>query len=180
MLLEKRFKKHGVLPRVLEGTDCSSSCHPEFRYKTEFQSYEPEFDYSKILEIEEKINKIKWFQTANSSIFLLSSNDKTIKFWKVISHDSSLLVRCRRTYAYAHDYHINSISNNSDGETFISTDDLRINLWNFEIKKVITTAEFHHSHCSNKREKMKYRLTSNNNLASFDYQMPTQEVIICG
>ena len=29
--------------------------------------------------------------------------------------------------------HINSISINSDQETFISADDLRINLWNHEI-----------------------------------------------
>ncbi|XLS70396.1 hypothetical protein HN51_027261 [Arachis hypogaea] len=34
------------------------------------------------LEIEEKINKIKWCQTANGALFLLSTNDKTIKFWK--------------------------------------------------------------------------------------------------
>ncbi|KAL4583356.1 hypothetical protein LXL04_007926 [Taraxacum kok-saghyz] len=162
---------HGVHRRVLEGMDCSSSRHPEYRYKTEFQSHEPEFDYLKSLEIEEKINKIKWCQTSNSSLFLLSTNDKTIKFWKVqekkikkicnfnldptkqlrngficssnastslrlpmvTSHDTSLLARCRRTFAHAHDYHINSISNNSDGETFISADSLRINLWNLEI-----------------------------------------------
>ncbi|KAF3486121.1 hypothetical protein F2Q69_00052662 [Brassica cretica] len=51
----------------------------------------------------------------------------------VTSHESSLVARCRRVYSHAHDYHINSISNNSDGETFISADDLRINLWNLEI-----------------------------------------------
>lgn len=33
----------------------------------------------------------------------------------------------------AHTYHINSISPNSDGETYISADDLRINLWNLDI-----------------------------------------------
>ncbi|KVI10912.1 Protein phosphatase 2A, regulatory subunit PR55 [Cynara cardunculus var. scolymus] len=54
------------------------SRHPEFRYKTEFQIHEPKFDYLKSLEIEVKINKIRWFQTANSAIFLLSTNDKTI------------------------------------------------------------------------------------------------------
>ena len=32
----------------------------EFRYLTEFQSHEPEFDYLKSLEIEEKINTLKW------------------------------------------------------------------------------------------------------------------------
>ncbi|CAG7896606.1 unnamed protein product, partial [Brassica rapa] len=163
------------------------------------------FDYLKSLEIEEKINKIRWCQTANGALFLLSTNDKTIKFWKVqdkkikkicdvnsdlsrtvvngevpeanssslrlpvivvTSHESSPVARCRRVYSHAHDYHINSISNNSDGETFISADDLRINLWNLEItnqsfnivdvkpekmedlSEVITSAEFHPTHCN--------------------------------
>jgi len=39
----------------------------------------------------------------------------------------------RKIYANAHAYHINSISVNSDGETYISADDLRINLWNLNI-----------------------------------------------
>nr|POF18780.1 isoform 2 of serine/threonine protein phosphatase 2a 55 kda regulatory subunit b beta isoform [Quercus suber] len=186
-------KDHGGSRRDLERLDYLIGRHPEFRYKTEFQSHEPEFDYLKSLEIEEKINKIRWCQTANGALFLLSTNDKTIKFWKVqekkikkisdmnldsskavgncsvassTSHETSLVARCRRVYAHAHDYHINSISNNSDGETFISADDLRINLWNLEISnqsfnivdvkpanmedltEVITSAEFHPSHCN--------------------------------
>lgn len=66
----------------------------------------------------------------------------------------------------AHAYHINSISINSDGETYISADDLRINLWNLdvsdqsfnivdikpvnmeELTEVITAAEFHPLHCN--------------------------------
>ncbi|KAL3631978.1 Serine/threonine protein phosphatase 2A 55 kDa regulatory subunit B beta isoform [Castilleja foliolosa] len=228
-------KEHGGNRKDLERTDYPVSRHPEFRYKTEFQSHEPEFDYLKSLEIEEKINKIRWCQGANGALFLLSTNDKTIKFWKVqekkvkklsdmnvdpsktsgngivasssaspspkpslanggypdrssynslselsfppggipslrlpvvTSSETSLLARCRRVYAHAHDYHINSISNNSDGETFISADDLRLNLWNLEISnqsfnivdvkptnmedltEVITSAEFHPTHCN--------------------------------
>ncbi|XP_010479665.1 PREDICTED: serine/threonine protein phosphatase 2A 55 kDa regulatory subunit B alpha isoform isoform X2 [Camelina sativa] len=207
----------GGTRRDLEETDYPLR-HPEFRYKTEFQSHDPEFDYLKSLEIEEKINKIRWCQTANGALFLLSTNDKTIKFWKVqdkkikkicdmnsdpsrtvgngtvaspcfvnggvpevnsspggisslrlpvvTSHESSPVARCRKVYAHAHDYHINSISNNSDGETFLSADDLRINLWNMEINnqsfnivdvkpakmedlsEVITSAEFHPTHCN--------------------------------
>ena len=69
-------------------------------------------------------------------------------------------------YANAHAYHINSLSVNSDGETFISADDLRINLWHLEstqqsfnivdikptnmedLSEVITAAEFHPVHCN--------------------------------
>ncbi len=39
----------------------------------------------------------------------------------------------RRVYANAHTYHVNSVSVNSDQETFLSADDLRINLWHLDI-----------------------------------------------
>jgi serine/threonine-protein phosphatase 2A regulatory subunit B len=47
--------------------------------------------------------------------------------------DSQRTAVPRRIFANAHAYHINSISLNTDGETFISADDLRINLWNLQI-----------------------------------------------
>ncbi|KAM7254548.1 hypothetical protein ACFE04_003928 [Oxalis oulophora] len=117
---------HDESRKDLEKMDYTVTKHPEFRYKTEFQSHEPE----------------------------------------VNSYEAGPMARCRRVYAHAHDYHINSISNNSDGETFISADDLRINLWNLEISnqsfnivdvkpanmedltEVITSAEFHPTHCN--------------------------------
>ncbi len=39
----------------------------------------------------------------------------------------------RKVYSNAHAYHIHSITVNSDQETYISSDDLRINLWNLNI-----------------------------------------------
>jgi serine/threonine-protein phosphatase 2A regulatory subunit B len=115
--------------------------------------------------------------------------DKTIKLWKIgqkkIRHalhsprkrgdltipalgKSHAVLRAtpRRTYANAHAYHINSISLNSDEETFISSDDLRINWWHHEIcdrsfnivdikptnmeelTEVITSTRFHPNHCN--------------------------------
>ncbi|XP_011624985.1 serine/threonine protein phosphatase 2A 55 kDa regulatory subunit B beta isoform isoform X1 [Amborella trichopoda] len=233
VLFERADGRDRTCRKELERLDHPITKHPEFRYKTEFQSHEPEFDYLKSLEIEEKINKVQWCEMANGTLFLLSTNDKTIKYWKVqekkvkkicemnlesapvrngyvagtagalnpkicaanggspqrhhnypdfvfppggipslhlpvvvVSHEKNVVPRCRRVYAHAHDYHINSISNNSDGETFISADDLRINLWNLEISdqsfnivdvkpanmedltEVITSAEFHPTHCN--------------------------------
>lgn len=46
----------------------------EYKFYTEFQSHEPEFDYLKSLEIEEKINKIRWCKRQNAAHFLLSTN----------------------------------------------------------------------------------------------------------
>lgn len=166
-----------------------------------FQSHEPEFDYLKSLEIEEKINKIKWLKRKNQAHFLLSTNDKTIKLWKIQERDrrvegynlkeengtslmldaanvtslrvpvirpTELVVEAspRKIFANAHTYHVNSISVNSDDETYMSADDLRINLWNLEITnqsfnivdikpanmedltEVITAAEFHPIDCN--------------------------------
>eukprot|EP00964_Phaeocystis_antarctica_P134319 scaffold98576_cov59-Phaeocystis_antarctica.AAC.1 len=55
----------------------------EYRFYCEFQSHEPEFDYLKSLEIEERINKIRWCKGRAGPLFLLSTNDKTIKLWKI-------------------------------------------------------------------------------------------------
>jgi len=181
---------------LFERNDGKKGC--EYKFYTEFQSHEPEFDYLKSLEIEEKINKIKWCKRQNAAHFLLSTNDKTIKLWKVFEkslkvvaennlndgarpqngriqqlklpklthHDTIIAAVPRKVYANAHAYHINSISINSDGETYISADDLRINLWNLnisdqsfnivdikpvnmeELTEVITAAEFHPIHCN--------------------------------
>eukprot|EP00052_Salpingoeca_macrocollata_P028245 m.271779 g.271779 ORF g.271779 m.271779 type:complete len:450 (+) comp22839_c1_seq7:128-1477(+) len=172
----------------------------EYRFFTEFQSHEPEFDYLKSLEIEEKINQIRWLKRKNAAHFLLTTNDKTIKLWKVHNKQfwvetgmnmfdprggprdptsiTSLRVpslhrlearteaRIKRVYANAHTYHINSVSVNSDDETYLSADDLRINLWNLavndqsfnivdikpanmeELTEVITSAQFHPQHCN--------------------------------
>uniref|UniRef100_A0AAX7UHV2 Serine/threonine-protein phosphatase 2A 55 kDa regulatory subunit B n=1 Tax=Astatotilapia calliptera TaxID=8154 RepID=A0AAX7UHV2_ASTCA len=179
----------------------------EYNVYSTFQSHEPEFDYLKSLEIEEKINKIKWLPQQNAAYFLLSTNAQlsewskepiiyhwiitTLKNLKLIFlflhiclHYFTFSLKCslqvpvlqpmdlmveataRRVFSNAHTYHINSISVNSDLQTFISTDDLRINLWNLEITdrsfnivdikpanmeeltEVITSAEFHPQECN--------------------------------
>ncbi|KAJ7897723.1 protein phosphatase 2A regulatory B subunit [Mycena olivaceomarginata] len=161
--------------------------------------HEPEFDY---LKIKEKINKIRWCGRQNSAHLLLSTNDKTIKLWKVfektlkvvsetkhydaqagrarptpaarhhlrlprsVAQETIVAAVPRKVYANAHAYHIHSLAPNSDGETYISADDLRINLWNLEVggqsfnivdlkptnmeelTEVITTAAFHPSQCN--------------------------------
>jgi serine/threonine-protein phosphatase 2A regulatory subunit B len=93
-------------------------------------------------------------------------NAGDLKLPRLTHHDTVVAAVPRKTYANAHAYHINSISVNSDGETFISSDDLRINLWNLniqdqsfnivdikpanmeELTEVITAAEFHPMSCN--------------------------------
>lgn len=169
--------------RRANGVDAMNGSDMQYRFLTEFQSHEPEFDYLKSLEIEEKINSLRWCKGSAGCKMLLSTNDKTIKLWKIygkkiktVSHmnlDSSqraqacagpysldgaagpgslpypiierlrlpIMSTCdqvvtattKRTYSNAHAYDIKSIAPNSDGETFLSCDDLRVNLWNLNI-----------------------------------------------
>jgi len=160
-----------------------------FQFYTQFESHESEFDCLTSLEIEEKISTVKWARNLyrNNSRLLFTSNDKTIKLWRMyekkekklklslkelkIADDSldhgkcSPSVQLRRIFGNAHTYNINSISMCSDGELFISADDLRVNLWNIEnnkesftvvdtkptnmeeLNEVITGAEFHPTEC---------------------------------
>jgi len=46
----------------------------EYKVYCTFQSHEPEFDYLKSLEIEEKINALQWLRRSNPAHFLLSTN----------------------------------------------------------------------------------------------------------
>lgn len=171
-----------------------------YKKMTEFQSHEREFDYLKSMEIEERVNQVKWFQSESSSLNLLSTNDKQIKLWSIKNSKAKNITNfnfrpnmnvrppttsealglsmnkkkmldrkgnglsvnmivnsqiqsggslkkttyeslrvpcisnveyvtnavCRRSYANGHLYHIHSIDINTDGETFISADDLHL------------------------------------------------------
>jgi len=158
-----------------------------YKFWSQFESHHPEFDFLTSLEIEEKINKIRWVRSKYGfgARLLLSTNDKTIKLWRLqekrprkakiqlreLSDDTppsspdpvmtSVGAHLRKTFANAHAYNVNSLSLCSDGELFISSDDLRINLWNLEnsseaftildtkptnmseLSEVITSSEFH-------------------------------------
>ncbi len=46
-----------------------------------------------------------------------------------------IIAQNKHIYGHAHSFNIHSLSCFSDGETFLSADDLRINLWNLEIDK---------------------------------------------
>ena len=58
---------------------------------------------------------------------------QALRFPKLYTTGSVIAATNKRAYANAHAYHINSLSVNPDGETFLSADDLRINLWNLEV-----------------------------------------------
>ncbi|KAL0221964.1 hypothetical protein RCL1_001818 [Eukaryota sp. TZLM3-RCL] len=187
-----------LFKRAADAKSRRSVRNVEYKYYAEFQSHQAEFDYLRSLEIDERINKICWLPQQNNSTLLLTTNDKTIKLWKVqdkvskritYERDSYINTRsrsssqplrvpqlvpegvspsssCKRVFANAHAYSINSLSLNIDGDTFLSADDLRIHLWHLgdnseafsmvdikpdnmeELSEVITTASCSPAHCN--------------------------------
>lgn len=129
----------------------SLTCIPHFQ----FQAFEVEFDFLKSLDIESKINQVRFYEIPNK-VALLTANDRTIKLWKISDRyehagdsvkalkqgkslrlpkkkgASTATAKASRLYKNAHAYHINSLDICSDAATFLSADDLRINLWNIE------------------------------------------------
>uniref|UniRef100_A0AAZ3PZC3 Protein phosphatase 2 regulatory subunit Balpha n=1 Tax=Oncorhynchus tshawytscha TaxID=74940 RepID=A0AAZ3PZC3_ONCTS len=75
-------------------------CRGEYNVYSTFQSHEPEFDYLKSLEIEEKINKIRWLPQKNAAQFLLSTNGEgsteiqTCQHARILRTNYALLCPC--------------------------------------------------------------------------------------
>lgn len=53
---------------------------PQYRVWTQFQSHESEFDYLKSMEIEEKINQIRWCRQTTSAYRLISTMTRPSKY----------------------------------------------------------------------------------------------------
>lgn len=49
----------------------------------QFQSHDPDFDYLKSVEIEEKINQIKFLPQINNNLFILSTNGTLMDFMSI-------------------------------------------------------------------------------------------------
>jgi serine/threonine-protein phosphatase 2A regulatory subunit B len=55
----------------------------DYRYCTEIQSHEPEFDHLKSIELDEKVNSLEFVNNKNGALQFLSTNDRVIKLWRV-------------------------------------------------------------------------------------------------
>jgi serine/threonine-protein phosphatase 2A regulatory subunit B len=157
-----------ILFKKAQSAAKGSSKAIDYSYFSEFQSHESEFDELKSIEIEEKINRIEWLNRHYRSLFLLTTNDKKIKLWKVYNKEEKkayglnleggakgikalkipklkkggkvVTAQFKKSFQNAHDYHINSISQSADNEHFLSADDLRVNIWNLSISNEVYSA----------------------------------------
>ena len=72
---------------VFRYTDLRNSRYFDYRYFSEVQSHEPEFDHLKSLELDEKINSLEFLNSPQqNSLKLLSTNERIIKLWNLKSN----------------------------------------------------------------------------------------------
>ena len=67
---------------IFKYNELKNSRYFDYRYFTELQSHEPEFDHLKSIELDEKINAIEFVNNKNSVVQMLTTNDRIIKLWK--------------------------------------------------------------------------------------------------
>lgn len=138
--LWRRYIPKNFIPRWLCLKFCADQMSHTYFWKHVFSEYEM------------KIFSIFWAPTLyilNSLIAMQEMCSHACNFFKLSPRWSNCFILFqvptikpmeltveaspRRIFANAHTYHINSISVNSDQETYLSADDLRINLWHLEI-----------------------------------------------
>lgn len=141
---------------IFKYLDLKNSRYFDYRYFTEIQSHEPEFDHLKSIELDEKINSIEFLNNQGRTLKMLTTNDRVIKLWKfdykinrkigkaslgdngqIVFPKSKVVDEGYESteklqYKFCHNYNINSMSTSPDSENFLSADDLRINLWDIE------------------------------------------------
>jgi serine/threonine-protein phosphatase 2A regulatory subunit B len=141
---------------IFKYNELKNSRYFDYRYFTEIQSHEPEFDHLKSIELDEKINAIEFVNNKQSALQMLSTNDRIIKLWKFDYKVHKEFSKCsigpggelvlpkntsveegyepveRKQFKFCHNYNINTMSVSPDGENFLSADELRVNLWSLE------------------------------------------------
>ena len=79
---------------VFRYNNLKSSRYFDYRYFTEIQSHEPEFDHLKSIELDEKINSIEFVNNKSGPLGLLSTNDRVIKLWKIEHRVHRQVTKC--------------------------------------------------------------------------------------
>lgn len=146
----------------------------EYDYVHEFQSHQEEIDVLKSKEISPQICNIEWLSSNGNEHSLVTSNRMSIKLWKVkertrknsFLYDESLsyFTKLKQEFPKLHQHSINSVSISQNEDIFLSSDDLKILLWDLnkpntpynlvdmspvdldDLSEVITTCNFHPLH----------------------------------
>ena len=85
----------------------------------------------KLWKVKEKVSKV--LAELKPEDLTSRTGQGILRFPGMTSRENVVMARPWKLYLNSHSYHINSISVNADNETFLSADDLRVNLWNLHV-----------------------------------------------
>lgn len=123
-----------------------------FDYASEFQAQEAKVDHLRSTPIPAAVTALGW-----SPWGVVASSEREVALWSVRGKKP----RRVRELSRAHTYRVHSVSASADGETLLSADDLRLNLWRadragpaftaldlrpddmVDLEEVMTVATFH-------------------------------------
>lgn len=134
--------------------DCpeSSKRREDYEYFSEFQSHTREFDPLRSMDIEEEVREISWLAPQGAYLKLLTTNDRTIKLWKVFEKtdkkvvksagkelsiprlqgvETSYISQMQIAFSPKHISAINSVAPACNQQYMLSSDDVQAFLWSF-------------------------------------------------
>lgn len=86
----------------------------------------------KLWKLNERYNEVKSMKADVNGNERLTSSDLRLPVRRSVDQPS-ISITLRRQFTNGHEYSINSVSVNSDLQTFLTADDLRVNVWNLEV-----------------------------------------------
>ncbi|GAB5358147.1 hypothetical protein AAMO2058_000433900 [Amorphochlora amoebiformis] len=123
---------------IFDASESGDQIEDPYQFYEEFVSHHPDFDTLYSRRIPTNIIAVEWLKNQNRSLHVLATNEKTIKLWRLKEirkegQQTQIIPVLSKEFAKGHQrFFIHSLSTLSDGETFISADELMLNMWNLE------------------------------------------------
>eukprot|EP01065_Artemidia_motanka_P046685 TRINITY_DN7138_c1_g1_i1.p1 TRINITY_DN7138_c1_g1~~TRINITY_DN7138_c1_g1_i1.p1 ORF type:complete len:514 (+),score=54.13 TRINITY_DN7138_c1_g1_i1:106-1647(+) len=153
-------KRQGSLrPAGADGVPDTQDVQMGYRLIDVVDAHQKQLDTLNSLEIEPRVNVVRFMKRGAGAVYFITANDKTVKLFKVWEHaraevdpsydptqalltgwstlkmpsvrqvDRGMWHKEVRVYSQDHEYDVNSVSMSSNCENFITSDDLAIYLW---------------------------------------------------
>ena len=100
--------------------------------QSSFTSHTISFDKDIIQHESDSIIALQALYSLPTSLYLLAANERVVKLWSVQKGKEEGLGKCRRKYQGGHEFRIHSLSVSANKQSFLTCDDLTLNLWDVE------------------------------------------------
>eukprot|EP00466_Bigelowiella_natans_P000523 jgi/Bigna1/125853/aug1.1_g561 len=123
---------------IFDASESNGVNDDPYQFYEEFVSHHPDFDTLYSRRIPTNIIAVEWLKKESRSLHVLATNEKTIKLWRLKEvhkegQQTTIIPVLCNDFSKGHQrFFIHSLSAICDGEMFISSDELMLNLWHLE------------------------------------------------